>query len=78
MCLTDLVYLTCVIKDTLSRCRLAGIDMSHDSDITDLVQWEHSRHKSLLSLNLHEGKITSDSERTPCSLQPSYVYRPSS
>ena len=37
VCLTDLVYLTCVIKDTLSSCCFTSINMSHNSNITNMV-----------------------------------------
>jgi hypothetical protein len=36
--LTDLVGDTCVEQDPLGRRRLAGIDVSHDADVSDLGQ----------------------------------------
>ena len=40
--LADLVVLAGVVQDTLGGGGLAGIDVSHDADVTDLV--EISKH----------------------------------
>ena len=42
MGLADLVVLAGVVQDTLGGGGLAGIDVSHDADVTDLV--EISKH----------------------------------
>jgi hypothetical protein len=39
MHLADLVGNTRVIQDALSRRRLAGVDMSHDSDVSKFAQF---------------------------------------
>ena len=40
-----------VVEDPLGRRRLTGIDVSHDADISDVIEWDETRHffKELLS-----------------------------
>jgi hypothetical protein len=40
MNLADLVRLACIEQDSLGRRGLAGIDMSHDPDVSGLGEWE--------------------------------------
>jgi hypothetical protein len=42
--LTDLVVDPGVVEDPLGRRRLTGIDVGHDADIADLLQWGFACH----------------------------------
>ena len=45
MGLTDLVRLTGVVKDTLGRGRLAGIDVGHDAEVTVVLNCMRAGHR---------------------------------
>jgi hypothetical protein len=44
MDLAHLIGATGIIQDALGRRRLAGIDVGHDADISDLSKWDNTGH----------------------------------
>src|SRR6185503_15780047 len=45
--LARLVGAAGVVEDALGRRRLTGIDVGHDADVAELVEWRGSRHEVL-------------------------------
>src|SRR6185437_8258501 len=51
---TQLVVPAGVIQDPLGRSRFPGINVGHDADVADLVEWRCARHRFSESLFLQQ------------------------
>ena len=67
---TDLVVLTGVEQDALSRRRLTGVDVGHNANIADVFEGDYTVSHEKISL------ITSGSGRKPCWTLPSFECHP--
>ena len=82
--LADLAVLTGVVKNTLGRSRLAGINMRHDTDVANHFKFMVSGHVQSPFFSGCAGhrpaqyakEITSGSGRTPCWPRPYGAFLP--